>query len=129
MLMLNKNKELNNMKSELDTMMTRDGDVLADFEIRTKDRAKYKKACSMVQNYVTNFALTKTPSERMIESMCFMSDSQTVCLGYSGNTTDLSDLYKSIESLGDFYMKGCAVGNPNHTFTEEDVEQANMQTA
>ena len=120
--MLNKNKELNNMKSELDTMMTRDGDVLADFEIRTKDRAKYKKACSMVQNYVTNFALTKTPSERMIESMCFMSDSQTVCLGYSGNTTDLSDLYKSIESLGDFYMKGCAVGNPNHTFTEEDVE-------
>ena len=117
------------MKSELDTMMTRDGDVLADFEIRTKDRAKYKKACSMVQNYVTNFALTKTPSERMIESMCFMSDSQTVCLGYSGNTTDLSDLYKSIESLGDFYMKGCAVGNPNHTFTEEDVEQANMQTA
>jgi len=120
--MLNKNKELNNMKSELDTMMTRDGDVLADFEIRTKDRAKYKKACSMVQNYVTNFALTKTPSERMIESMCFMSDSQTVCLGYSENTTDLSDLYKSIESLGDFYMKGCAVGNPNHTFTEEDVE-------
>lgn len=120
--MLNKIKELNNMKSELDTMMTRDGDVLADFEIRTKDRAKYKKACSMVQNYVTNFALTKTPSERMIESMCFMSDSQTVCLGYSGNTTDLSDLYKSIESLGDFYMKGCAVGNPNHTFTEEDVE-------
>jgi len=120
--MLIKNKELNNMKSELDTMMTRDGDVLADFEIRTKDRAKYKKACSMVQNYVTNFALTKTPSERMIESMCFMSDSQTVCLGYSENTTDLSDLYKSIESLGDFYMKGCAVGNPNHTFTEEDVE-------
>ena len=120
--MLNKNKELNNMKSELDTMMTRDGDVLADFEIRTKDRAKYKKACSMVQNYVTNFALTKTPSGRMIESMCFMSDSQTVCLGYSENTTDLSDLYKSIESLGDFYMKGCAVGNPNHTFTEEDVE-------
>lgn len=110
------------MKSELDTMMTRDGDVLADFEIRTKDRAKYKKACSMVQNYVTNFALTKTPSERMIESMCFMSDSQTVCLGYSENTTDLSDLYKSIESLGNFYMKGCAIGNPNHTFTEEDVE-------
>jgi hypothetical protein len=117
------------MKSELDTMMTRDGDVLADFEIRTKDRAKYKKACSMVQNYVTNFALTKTPSERMIESMFFMSDSQTVCLGYSENNTDLSDLYKSIESLGDFYMKGCAIGNPNHTLTEEDVEQVNMQTA
>jgi len=58
MLMLNK-KELNNMKSELDTMMTRDGDVLIDFEIRTKDRAKYKKACKMVQNYVTNFALLK----------------------------------------------------------------------
>ena len=83
----------------------------------------------MVQNYVTNFALTKTPSERMIESMCFMSDSQTVCLGYEGNTTDLSDLYKSIESLGDFYMKGCAINNPNYTFTEEDAEKANMQTA
>ena len=117
------------MKSELDTMMTRDGDVLVDFEIRTKDRSKYKKACSMVQNYVTNFALTKNNSDKMIESMCFMSDSQTVCLGYSGNIIDLSDLYKSIESLGDFYMKGCAVGNPNHTFTEEDAEQANMQTA
>jgi hypothetical protein len=127
--MLNKIKELNNMKSELDTMMTRQDDILVDFEIRTKNTVKYKKACKIVQNYVTNFALTKEPSARMISSMCFMNDSQTVCLGYQGNTTDLSDLYKSIESLGDFYMKGCAVGNPNHTFTEEDLEQANMQTA
>ena len=98
--------------SQLNNMMTKDGDILSDFEIRTKDRAKYKKACKMVQNYVTNFALTKERSARMISSMCFMNDSQTVCLGYQGNTTNLSDLYKSIESLGDFYMKGCLISNP-----------------
>ncbi len=96
------------MNSELDRIIN-NGDILADFEIRTRDAVKYKKACKIVQNYVTNFALTKESSNEMLHSMCFMSDSQTVCLGYNGNTTDLSDLYKSIESLGEFYMKGCLV--------------------
>ena len=45
--------------SELNDMMTREGDILIDFEIRTKDTAKYKKACNMIKNYVANFVLTK----------------------------------------------------------------------
>lgn len=104
-----KNKMIN---SELNDLMIREGDILIDFEIRTKDTAKYKKACNMIANYVANFVLTKDfDQEKMIDSMCFMNDSQTACLGFSGNTTDLSNLYKSIESLGDFYMKGCGINN------------------
>tara|TARA_R110000751_G_scaffold276121_1_gene377031 strand:+ start:102 stop:470 length:369 start_codon:yes stop_codon:yes gene_type:complete len=119
--MLNKKGE-NNMTSELNDVMTKEGDRLIDFEIRTKDKAKYKKACNMIKNYVANFVLTKAYDEdKMIDSMCFMNDSQTACLGFSGNTVDLSDLYRSIESLGDFYMKGCAVNNPNYTYTEDDL--------
>lgn len=107
--------------SELNNMMTREGDILINFEIRTKDTTKYKKACNMIKNYVANFVLTKGfDQEKMIDSMCFMNDSQTACLGFSGNTIDLSELYKSIESLGDFYMKGCGIDNLNYTFTEDD---------
>ena len=121
--MLNKIKELNNMKSELNTIMTRQDDILVDFEIRTKNTVKYKKACSMVQTFVVNHILTTEPyDEKMLDSMCFLKDSKTVCLGYHKNTTDLSGLYKSIESLGDFYMKGCGINNPNYTYTEDDLE-------
>ena len=109
------------IKSELNDMMTREGDRLIDFEIRTRDSAKFTKACKIVKLWVSNFVLTNNDSEKMLKSMAFLPDSQTVCLGYSGNTTDLSDLYKSIESLGDFYMKGCGVNNPNYTYTDADA--------
>ena len=116
------------IKSELNDMMTREGDRLIDFEIRTKDTAKYKKACNMIKNYVANFVLTKDfDQEKMIDSMCFMNDSQTACLGFNENTIDLSDLYRSIESLGDFYMKGCGINNPTHKYTEEEFEIENQK--
>jgi len=83
-------------------------------------QAEYNNLSKCIDGLLTeNFEINPALSSAMLRGYLLIR----------GNTTDLSDLYKSIESLGDFYMKGCLINNPSHTFTEEDLEQANMQTA